>query len=60
FDECVWTRLNVPDEVVFVIGEKETKDLGFNKNFNYTTKSDLSKFELTCSGDKPLQWSTKL
>ncbi|RXG67365.1 hypothetical protein Avbf_17721 [Armadillidium vulgare] len=51
--ECDGLELNVPDEVVFVIKEKETKDLGFNKNFNYTTISDFKKFELTCSGDKP-------
>ncbi|KAL7632249.1 UNVERIFIED_CONTAM: hypothetical protein RMT77_017433 [Armadillidium vulgare] len=55
--ECDELELNVPDEVVFVIGEKKTKELGF-KNFNISTESDFKNFELTCSGDKPVKWIT--
>ncbi|KAL7635468.1 UNVERIFIED_CONTAM: hypothetical protein RMT77_014537 [Armadillidium vulgare] len=53
--ECDGLELNVPDEVVFVIGENETEELGF-KNFTFTTESDFKNFELTCSGNKPVQW----
>ncbi|KAL7638544.1 UNVERIFIED_CONTAM: hypothetical protein RMT77_011114 [Armadillidium vulgare] len=49
--ECEPPQLNVPDELVFIISPNGTNGT--------TTESDFQKFELTCSGDKPVQWSTK-
>ncbi|KAL7631555.1 UNVERIFIED_CONTAM: hypothetical protein RMT77_018137 [Armadillidium vulgare] len=49
--ECEPPQLNVPDELVFIISPNGT---------NGTTESDFEKFELTCSGEKPVQWSTKV
>ncbi|KAL7632058.1 UNVERIFIED_CONTAM: hypothetical protein RMT77_017621 [Armadillidium vulgare] len=46
--ECEPPQLNVPDELVFIISTNGTKI------------SDFKKFELTCSGDKPVQWRTKV
>ncbi|KAL7632883.1 UNVERIFIED_CONTAM: hypothetical protein RMT77_016790 [Armadillidium vulgare] len=46
--ECEPPQLNVPDEMVFIISP------------NGTTETDFKKFELTCSGDKPVRWSTKV
>ncbi|KAB7495505.1 Platelet-derived growth factor receptor beta, partial [Armadillidium nasatum] len=49
--ECEPPQLNVPDELVFIISPNGT---------NGATESDFKKFELTCSGDKPVQWSTNV
>ncbi|KAL7630170.1 UNVERIFIED_CONTAM: hypothetical protein RMT77_019691 [Armadillidium vulgare] len=46
--ECDPPQLNVPDELVLTISPVIKREF------------DLKKFELTCSGDKPVQWSTKV
>ncbi|KAL7635540.1 UNVERIFIED_CONTAM: hypothetical protein RMT77_014609 [Armadillidium vulgare] len=46
--ECEPPQLNVPDELVLVISP------------NGTNMSAFQKFELTCCGDKPVQWKTKV
>ncbi|RXG55695.1 hypothetical protein Avbf_11607, partial [Armadillidium vulgare] len=48
FIECEPPQLNVPDELVFIISPNGTK------------KSDFLKFELTCSGEKRVQWNTEV
>ncbi|KAL7631417.1 UNVERIFIED_CONTAM: hypothetical protein RMT77_018285 [Armadillidium vulgare] len=46
--ECEPPQLNVPDEFVFTILPENI----FGSN--------LAKFEMTCHGDKPVQWSTEV
>ncbi|KAL7643766.1 UNVERIFIED_CONTAM: hypothetical protein RMT77_005772 [Armadillidium vulgare] len=48
FIECEPPQLNVPDELVLRIPP-------YNR-----MNTDFEKFELTCSADKPVQWSTEV